>query len=164
MNTKLFLKRFSRSGYALLMVLVVTAGSVLTSADLTQANLTGAPVYTSTPRDASDIIGKRLTRNLKTGEPFSTLIAPLRRYSTTGEVNFEVEDKDGMIKTLARTFSDGRVDFLDGITVEYADWWFNCRASNTEPLLRLTLEARTPQLKDEMYEKLVGILGEPSVH
>jgi phosphomannomutase len=97
-------------------------------------------------------------------EPFSTLIAPLRRYSTTGEVNFEVEDKDGMIKTLARTFSDGRVDFLDGITVEYADWWFNCRASNTEPLLRLTLEARTPQLKDEMYEKLVGILGEPSVH
>jgi phosphomannomutase len=97
-------------------------------------------------------------------EPLSALIKPLRRYATTGEVNFEVADKKAAIKTLAQTFSDGKVDFLDGVTVEYADWWFNCRPSNTEPLLRLTLEAKTPQLKDEMFEKLVAILGEPSEH
>jgi phosphomannomutase len=96
--------------------------------------------------------------------PFSDLVKPLRRYHTTGEVNFEVEDKKGMIKRLAQTFSDGRVDFLDGVTVEYDNWWFNCRPSNTEPLLRLTLEAKTAELKDEMFEKLVGILGEPSQH
>ena len=98
------------------------------------------------------------------GIRFSELVKPLRRYSTTGEVNFEVEDKDGMIGKLAQTFADAKIDFLDGVTIEYDDWWFNCRASNTEPLLRLTLEAKTPQKRDEMYEKLIGILGEPSEH
>jgi len=97
-------------------------------------------------------------------ETLSDLVAPLRRYATTGEVNFEVEDKDGMVRHLAQTFSDGKVDFLDGVTVEYDQWWFNCRPSNTEPLLRLTLEADTDKLRDEMYEKLIGILGEPSEH
>jgi len=93
----------------------------------------------------------------------SELVKPLRRYFTTGEVNFEVEDKKGTIKRLAQTFSDGKVDFLDGVTVEYDDWWFNCRPSNTEPLLRLTLEAKTKERKDEMYEKLIAILGEPNL-
>ncbi|MCX5649650.1 MAG: phosphomannomutase/phosphoglucomutase [Planctomycetota bacterium] len=97
-------------------------------------------------------------------QTFSELVKPLRRYSTTGEVNFEVRDKAGLIKRLARTFSDGKVDFLDGVTVEYADWWFNCRPSNTEPLLRLCLEAKTPELRDEKYEQLIQILGEPSHH
>jgi phosphomannomutase len=94
----------------------------------------------------------------------STLVQPLRRYVTTGEVNFEVEDKQAKVKELAQAFSDGTVDFLDGVTVEYDDWWFNVRASNTEPLLRLTLEAKTPEIKDEMYERIIAILGEPSEH
>jgi phosphomannomutase len=97
-------------------------------------------------------------------EPLSALVKPLRRYYSTGEVNFEVEDKKGMIKRLAQEFSDGKVDFLDGVTVEYPDWWVNVRPSNTEPLLRLTLEARTAQVRDETYEKLIAILGEPSTH
>lgn len=98
------------------------------------------------------------------GVTLSDLVRPLRRYFTTGEVNFEVEDKAGTIKRLAQTFSDGKIDFLDGVTVEYDDWWFNVRPSNTEPLLRLTLEAKTAEKKDEMYERLIGILGEPSTH
>jgi phosphomannomutase len=97
-------------------------------------------------------------------EPFSALVKPLRRYFTTGEVNFEVEDKKGTIKQLAQVFSDAKIDFLDGVTIEYADWWANVRPSNTEPLLRLTLEAKTAQLKDEMFEKCIAILGEPSTH
>ena len=97
-------------------------------------------------------------------ESLSELVRPLRRYFTTGEVNFEVQDKAAMIQRLAQTFSDGKVDFLDGVTVEFADWWFNCRPSNTEPLLRLTLEAKTAALKDEMFEKVVSILGEPEGH
>jgi phosphomannomutase len=97
-------------------------------------------------------------------QTFSELVKPLRRYYATGEINFEVKDKAGLIKRLARTFSDGKVDFLDGVTVEYADWWFNCRPSNTEPLLRLCLEAKTPELRDEKYEQLIQILGEPSEH
>ncbi len=79
----------------------------------------------------------------ETGRPLSELVAPLRRYHGTGEINFHVDDKDGMIRRLAGVFADGEIDYLDGITVQYADWWFNVRPSNTEPLLRLVLEARS---------------------
>jgi phosphomannomutase len=91
----------------------------------------------------------------------------LRRYHATGEVNFRVPDKDEAIAALKQRFSDGRQDELDGITVEYGDlgdeewWWFNVRASNTEPLLRLNLEANSAALRDQQRELLVSLLGEP---
>jgi phosphomannomutase len=97
----------------------------------------------------------------ETGRPLSELIAPLSRYSATGEINFRVEDKDGMIRRLADEFGDGDVDFLDGVTVQYDDWWFNVRPSNTEPLLRLVLEARTPELMAEKKALLLRYLGTP---
>lgn len=93
--------------------------------------------------------------------PVSEILEPLRRYATTGEVNFRVDDADRAIKKLARKFSSGKVDFLDGVTVEYKDWWFNCRESNTEPLLRLIVEARSQKLLDEKVAALEDILGEP---
>ena len=68
-----------------------------------------------------------------------------KRYFATGEINFKVEDKDGMIRRLAKVFADGEIDYLDGITAQFDDWWFNVRPSNTEPYLRLVLEARTPR-------------------
>ncbi len=97
----------------------------------------------------------------RAGKPLSALLAPFRRYSGTGEVNFHVEDKDGMIRRLAGIFADGKIDYTDGITVEYPDWWFNVRPSNTEPLLRLVLEARTPELLAEAKGRLLAILGRP---
>ncbi len=97
----------------------------------------------------------------ETGRPLSEVVAPLRRYFATGEINFRVEDKEGMIRRLGETFSDGEIDHLDGITVQYADWWFNVRPSNTEPLLRLVLEARTKELMEEKKAVLLGILGDP---
>jgi phosphomannomutase len=97
----------------------------------------------------------------ESGRPLSELVRPLKRYHATGEVNFHVEDKQGMIRRLAAAFADGRVDYLDGITVEYADWWFNVRPSNTEPLLRLVLEARTRALMEEKKALLLGYLGSP---
>jgi phosphomannomutase len=97
----------------------------------------------------------------ETGRPLSELIAPLKRYFATGEVNFKVADKEGMIRRLAEVFGDGRIDFLDGITVQYDDWWFNVRPSNTEPYLRLVLEARTRELMDEKKTVLLGYLGTP---
>ena len=75
----------------------------------------------------------------------SEVTAPLLRYAKTPEINFEVEDKAGAIAELARRFADGEIDYLDGITVQYPTWWFNVRPSNTEPLLRLVLEADTPE-------------------
>ncbi|MDP6380466.1 MAG: phosphomannomutase/phosphoglucomutase, partial [Phycisphaerae bacterium] len=57
--------------------------------------------------------------------------------------------------------ADGKIDFLDGITVVYKDWWFNVRKSNTEPLVRLNLEAKTEKVRDEKFEELKSILGTP---
>lgn len=93
--------------------------------------------------------------------PLSGLIAPLRRYSQSGELNFQVEDKDAKIRELAEMYKKGQIDYLDGITVELGDWWFNVRKSNTEPLLRLNLEANTPQLMEDKLRELKRILGEP---
>lgn len=92
----------------------------------------------------------------------SELVAPLYTYYPTGEVNFEVEDKDGTIAKLAEKYKAGKIDYLDGITVELEGWWFNVRKSNTEPLLRLNLEAKTPKLRDEKYAELQTILGHPA--
>ena len=66
-----------------------------------------------------------------------------KRYSQSGEINFQVEDKDAKIRELAEHYKKGQIDYLDGITIDFGDWWFNVRKSNTEPLLRLNLEART---------------------
>lgn len=99
--------------------------------------------------------------------PLSELVQDLRRYHSTGEINFRVEDKEAAIADLKARFADGRQDELDGITVEYGElgdsdwWWFNVRASNTESLLRLNLEAARPELRDEKRGELVGLLGEP---
>lgn len=97
----------------------------------------------------------------ESGSTLSELIRPLDRYHATGEINFHVDDKEGMIRRLGEEFGDGRVDHLDGITVQYDDWWFNVRPSNTEPLLRLVLEARTPELMEEKKAVLLGYLGAP---
>lgn len=95
------------------------------------------------------------------GKPLSKLLAPLRRYHGTGEINFHVEDKERAIRQLGEVFADAQIDYLDGITAQYQDWWFNVRPSNTEPLLRLVLEARTPELLASARERLLSILGPP---
>jgi phosphomannomutase len=93
--------------------------------------------------------------------PLSELIAPLKRYHNSGEMNFEVEDKQARMDEFARRYSDGQVDHLDGVTVGYKDWWFNCRPSNTEPLLRLNIEAKTQELLEEKLAEMTQHLGEP---
>ena len=97
----------------------------------------------------------------ETGKPLSELVAPLKRYFATGEVNFKVEDKTGMIKQLAEVYAEGEIDYLDGITVQFEDWWFNVRPSNTEPYLRMVLEARTRELMEAKRDELLEHLGTP---
>ncbi len=98
----------------------------------------------------------------KTGKPLSELVEPLRRYAKSPEINFQVEDKQGKIEELAETFADGEIDYLDGISVRYDTWWFNVRPSNTEPYLRLVLEADTEDELAERRARLQEILGEPA--
>jgi len=92
--------------------------------------------------------------------PMSNLIAPLKRYSSTGEINFKVADKDKKIEQIAEHFKDGKIDYLDGITVVYKDWWFNVRKSNTEPLLRLNLEGNTELIMEQRKKQVIDIIGE----
>jgi phosphomannomutase len=93
--------------------------------------------------------------------PLSELIAPLRRYHASGELNFRVPDPDAKIALLQERFADGERDDLDGITVNYPDWWFNVRKSNTEPILRLNLESRTEEGLRRARERLTSVLGNP---
>jgi len=93
--------------------------------------------------------------------PISKLISPLQRYSSSGEINFEVENKQSKMDELTRRYNDGQIDHLDGVTIGYKDWWFNSRPSNTEPLLRLNVEAKSKELLDEKLSEITEQLGKP---
>lgn len=91
----------------------------------------------------------------KEKKPLSELIVPLKRYYTTPELNFEVSNrKDVLIDKTAAIFSNSKISYLDGIKIDYPDWWFILRPSNTEDLIRLRIEAITPELLEEK-KKLV---------
>jgi phosphomannomutase len=77
-------------------------------------------------------------------EPLSQLRKPFERYADSGEINTVVDDQQAVIDRVTKAYADAELDHLDGLTVSYPDWWFNLRPSNTEPLLRLNLEAATP--------------------
>ncbi len=98
----------------------------------------------------------------KQDKPFSELMQPYYKYSQSGEINFQVDDKDAKIRELAEHYKKAKIDYLDGITVDLGDWWFNVRKSNTEPLLRLNLEAATPAAVEERMKELKRMLGEPA--
>jgi phosphomannomutase len=98
----------------------------------------------------------------QTGRPMSALVAPLLRYAKSPEINFVVEDKQGKIEELARRYGNAEIDYLDGITIRYPGWWANVRPSNTEPYLRLVLEAGTPDELERRKSELFAILGEPA--
>jgi len=92
------------------------------------------------------------------GVPLSELRRPFERYAASGEVNRRVPDPPAVLALVADAFADGRQDHLDGLTVEYDDWWFNLRPSNTEPLLRLNLEARDRAACDEHTREVLALV------
>ena len=94
----------------------------------------------------------------QTGMPLSELLRPYRRYFDSGEINTRVEDPADRIEAVAERFADGRLDRLDGLTVEFDDWWCNVRPSNTEPLLRLNVEARTQELLEEHTAEALEVI------
>jgi phosphomannomutase len=100
----------------------------------------------------------------QSGEPMSRLVAPLQRYAKSPEINFVVEDKAAKIALLASRYADAKIDYLDGITLNYPDWWANVRPSNTEPFLRLVLEAKTPADLNRRRQEITALLGQPAGH
>ena len=91
----------------------------------------------------------------QSGETLSELCRPFREeYSDSGEINYTASDKDKVIEAVASSFTTGEQDRLDGLTINYPDWWLNIRPSNTEPLLRLNIEANNTEL---MQAKLLEV-------
>jgi phosphomannomutase len=97
----------------------------------------------------------------KTGQPFSELMKPyMEGHYMSGELNYRVEDIKKVIATVKDHFHDqGREDLTDGYSLNAEDWRFNIRASNTEPLLRLNIEARCPGLAEQIRGKIESIIG-----
>jgi len=92
------------------------------------------------------------------GKSMSELLEPLHsKYFISGEINLEVEDSSAKMEEITSRYSDGEVTTLDGVSVDYDDWHFNVRASNTEPLLRLGLESLVS--KEHMAEKRDEVLA-----
>lgn len=98
------------------------------------------------------------------GKTLSELISEIKAYANSGEINFKIEDKKGAMEAVKDHFSaqaepDKIMDF-DGYRLEYSDWWFNIRPSNTEPYLRLIVEAQSEELLQAKTDEIRGILGE----
>ncbi|ACZ38790.1 phosphomannomutase/phosphoglucomutase [Sphaerobacter thermophilus] len=92
------------------------------------------------------------------GVTMSEALKPLDQYYRSGEINSEVADQQAVLRRLESRFSDGQLDYLDGLTVNYPDWWFNVRPSNTQPLLRLNVEANDPALLEEKTQAVLSVI------
>lgn len=93
----------------------------------------------------------------------SELVDRYHRYAMGPEQNFRVRESHGILKKLARIFSDGQHDHLDGLTVEYPNWWFNLRLSNTEPVVRLNIEAENADLLARKQREVLVVIKQEEV-
>lgn len=95
----------------------------------------------------------------RTGKKLSELMAPMRKYHASGEINTRVSgDPRQILQKIQAAYSDGRCFDLDGVSVEYKDWWFNVRCSNTEPLVRLNVEAKTEKMMAAKRDDLLALI------
>ncbi|MCK9379125.1 MAG: phosphomannomutase/phosphoglucomutase [Candidatus Moranbacteria bacterium] len=100
----------------------------------------------------------------ETGEKISSLTKKLKKYYHSGEINSEVADKDAILKKIKEIYKDGKLGELDGIKISFWDnqpgkrWWLNVRPSNTEPVLRLNLEADNKELMEEKRDELLDLI------
>lgn len=103
-----------------------------------------------------------LKKLLESGKPMSELLEPFRKYFGSGEINSEVEYKDLVMEKIFQRYRDEarEVNLEDGMRLDFQDWWFSVRPSNTEPLLRLNVEASSRKIMEEKREELLGLIRE----
>lgn len=94
----------------------------------------------------------------ETGKTMSELTEELKRYHHSGEINSEVKSAEEVFRKLKEEYSDGELNELDGVRIDFSDWWFNVRASNTEPKIRLNLEAKTEALMKQKTEEVLELI------
>ena len=91
-------------------------------------------------------------------KPLSQLVNSIDHYFRTGEINSRVDDVPKKLEIIESQYKNAKIDQLDGITIEYPEWWFNVRPSNTEPLLRLNLEANTKELLEKKKSEVLNLI------
>jgi len=91
-------------------------------------------------------------------KPLSEIIKPIHRYCASGEINSEVADVQAVFDRLREKYQGGKVTELDGLSIEFDEWWFNVRPSNTEPLVRLNLEAKTEKMMEEKRDEVLALI------
>lgn len=91
-------------------------------------------------------------------KPLSALVKSIDPYFRSGELNSRVDDIPKKLKEIEERYSSGKIDHLDGVTVDFGDWWFNVRPSNTEPLLRLNIEVNTKEKLEEKKAELWDLI------
>ena len=94
----------------------------------------------------------------KTEKSISDLVKSFRKYFYSGEINFKVKDKKKALEILENRFRRGKIIKIDGLRIDFSDWWFIVRPSNTEPLLRLVVEARTEKLMKQKVKEIKAII------
>jgi phosphomannomutase len=104
------------------------------------------------------VILKMLEIISEKNKPLSEIIKPYEKYFASGEINSVVEDTDAKLKEIEEKYSDGKINKMDGITIEYPDFWFNVRPSNTEPKLRLNLEAVSKEVMQEKRDEVLKVI------
>lgn len=105
-----------------------------------------------------------LNQTLRDARPLSKAVAPLRGFAQSGEINFENEDKLGALKALRRAYPKAKATELDGLSLDAGSWWCNVRMSNTEPLLRLNLEAKDRATVETVVKEVSRLLGKRVAH
>lgn len=104
------------------------------------------------------VLFKILEEISKKEKTFSQLIKPFEKYFHSGEINFKVKDKEKVLKILENKFKEGKISKIDGIRIDFPDWWFNVRPSQTEPVLRLVLEAKTKKLMEKKKKEISSLI------
>lgn len=108
------------------------------------------------------LVAKFLNWLSKQDKPLSEIIAPLKRYVSSGEINTKIATRvevDKIIATVREMYKDGDEVTIDGIKVSYTDYWFSVRASNTEPLIRLIVEAKDKEVMEAKRDELMKIIS-----
>jgi phosphomannomutase len=88
-------------------------------------------------------------------KPFSQIIKPFKKYFHSGEINFKTEKKEAILKLIEKRFRGGKISKIDGLRIDFPDWWFLIRPSQTEPVLRLVIEAKTRKLFNQRKKELI---------
>ncbi|MDA3802355.1 MAG: phosphomannomutase/phosphoglucomutase [Patescibacteria group bacterium] len=101
---------------------------------------------------------KFITAISKSGKKVSEFLKPYKKYYNSGEINKEVKNKEEVFSRIKEKYSDGEITELDGVSVEYENYWFNVRASNTEAKMRLNLEGISPEIVEEKKNEIISLI------